>query len=413
MLDLVSFEDRLRRDVPPAALLSSPSEYVVDGREPSVVVAPSSQDEVAAVLTAAAESGATVIAWGGGNHMALGGPLARYDLALDLQRLNRVVEYEPADLTVTVEAGIRLAELNRHLAAHGQWLPLDPPAGPTATIGGILASNASGPAKIAHGTARDLVIGMTFATAKGELVKSGGRVVKNVAGYDLAKLQIGALGTLGVISQVSFKVAPLPRQTETVVYTSGSLEAIAEASWGIWDAGLACNGLVTGKWGNDWLLAVRLAGGSAAVERSQREVSRIAAGLSTSSDVTWDDLLSISRPRSPGSLIVRAAVKPTDITRIASDLAAAGAEVVAYPGVGVCHGRWPDAGALDDAAFVRLRTECESAGGALVIEAAPVEVKRRLGVWGDTRGDFTLMRRLKETFNPNGSLSPGRFVGGL
>ncbi len=190
--------------------------YAVDGMTPSVVVKPTSQAEVAAAMGAANAAGAAVVPFGGGTQQGLGMPPERYDVALDLRQIESVVEYEAADLTITVEAGMRLSALQRLLAEKGQWLPLDPPVSDEATIGGVLATNASGPARFSRGTGRDLVIGMTVATAQGEIVKSGGRVVKNVAGYDLAKLHIGALGTTGVILQVSLKVSPLPVRTSMV-----------------------------------------------------------------------------------------------------------------------------------------------------------------------------------------------------
>src|SRR5688500_7991157 len=202
----------------------------VDGQVPALRCEPTSADELAAVVRLANEQKAGVLPRGGGTRMHLGYPPRSADLLLSTRGLNRIVEYEPADLTVTVEAGIGLAELQSRLGQHGQLLALDPPSAANATIGGIVASNASGPLRLRYGSARDLVIGTRVANADGTLTKAGGRVVKNVAGYDLNKLYTGSLGTVGVIVELSFKLHPLPQQEATVVAIFPNPELEAEVS---------------------------------------------------------------------------------------------------------------------------------------------------------------------------------------
>src|SRR5512134_2596097 len=175
------------------------SPYVVDRRTPVAVVSPAGQEEVAAVLRVAGEEGLAVTPWGGGTKMGIGAPPARSGLVLSLRRLDRLVEHEPGDLTATLQAGMTLGALQEALGRHGQWLSLDPAEPDRATLGGILAANASGPRRHLYGTARDLLIGVTVVLASGVIVRGGGKVVKNVAGYDLPKLLIGSFGTLGVI----------------------------------------------------------------------------------------------------------------------------------------------------------------------------------------------------------------------
>ena len=389
------------------------AEYAVDGIMPSVVVKPSSQAEVAEALGAARAAGAAVVPFGGGTQQGLGMPPVRYDVALDLRRVDGLVEHEPADLTVTVEAGMRLSALQRLLGERGQWLPLDPPASEEATIGGVLATNASGPARLSRGTARDLVIGMTVATAQGELVKSGGRVVKNVAGYDLAKLHVGALGTTGVIVQVSFKVSPLPVRTSTVG-VRGSLEALMGLSEAVQEARLALQGAVVSKSAGEpaWTLGLQFAAGDAAVERSLRETRALASadGLTAedASEADWRSLLPEYRE---SRVVVRASVMPSDLSSVAQALSDAGADVSALAGVGIGYGAW--AGEVDSQRLRLLREVVESKHGALVLEKAPLETKRAIDVWGETRGDFGLMRRLKQELDPSGVLNPGRYVGGI
>jgi glycolate oxidase FAD binding subunit len=347
--------------------------------------------------------------------MALGGALEGYDVALDLSKLNAVVEHEPADLTCTVESGIRLVDLQRALGAHGQWLPLDPALPEEATIGGILATNASGPARIRYGGPRDLVIGMSVALANGDLVKSGGRVVKNVAGYDMAKLHIGGLGTLGVITQASFKIAPLPLE-EAFIAIDGGLDALSDLATNVIEARLPLLGLVLTKRAaaSDWMLYVRASGAEPAVERAEHDVMELAkgAGLTAGAISAAEWRSNASRDQaSRGGVTIRATVPPTALMAIADAIAESGAAVAALPGVGTLHASWTESPSLDTVRT--LRGSCESAHGAFVLQSAPVELKREAGVWGATRGDFAMMQRLKEQFDPNRVLNPGRFVGGI
>src|SRR5467141_4232340 len=209
---IVPLLDKLRAIVGPAHVLAGVelSPYVIEGRTPEAAVLPGSVDEVAAVITQAAEAGVPVVPWGGGSAIGVGVPAARAGLVLLLTRLNALVGHEPGDLTATAQAGITLAALQAALGGRGQWLSLDPADAERATLGGVLAANAAGPRRHLYGTARDLLIGVTVVTADAAIVKGGGKVVKNVAGYDLPKLFIGSYGTLGVIVEANLKLRPLP-----------------------------------------------------------------------------------------------------------------------------------------------------------------------------------------------------------
>ncbi|MGH8010470.1 MAG: FAD-binding oxidoreductase, partial [Candidatus Binatia bacterium] len=185
--------------------------FAIDGREPQEVVFPESVAQVSQVLRVASEQRTAVAPVGHGAFLHLGNVARRYDLALSLQRLDRIIDYQPADMTVTVEAGMTLARLQTILGEQGQWLPVDPPLPEQATVGGLIATNLSGPARLSQGTIRDFLIGMKAVQSDGTIVKGGGRVVKNVAGYDLPKLYCGSFGTLGVIVEATFKVRPRPQ----------------------------------------------------------------------------------------------------------------------------------------------------------------------------------------------------------
>jgi glycolate oxidase FAD binding subunit len=405
--------DAFRALFPTDALSLDAAAYAVEGLTPRLALRPPTAEAIAATLRLAEARGLAVVPWGGGTQMGLGAPPSRYDLALDLRGLDRIVEYEPADLTVTVEAGIALSTLQQLLGEHGQWLPLDPWLPPEATIGGILATNASGPTRLAHGSARDLLIGIRVATADGELIKSGGRVVKNVAGYDLGKLQIGALGTLGVIVQAAFKVSPLPARVANVTI-KGDFGALISNYRQIAAARLSVKAMVLSREavGRDWRLQVRLGGGAAAVERSLRDLESL-AGTAPEVDGPKIDL-EATLLLANAEVVVRAGVVPSTLPELLQRLAEAGATVYGLPAPGSAVAAWRRSSEIDSAGLQELRRQATDAGkGALVIEKAPPELKRGLDVWGPARPDFWLMRALKDQFDPHHILNPGRYLGGI
>src|SRR5262245_24526422 len=204
--------------------------YIVDGRTPDAVVVPGTKEEVAAVVVAAAEAGVPILPWGGGTRMSLGAPPPRLGVVLVLRRLNKLIEHEPGDLTTTAEAGITMTALQGELGKRGQWLSLDPAQADKATLGGVLSSNDAGPRRHLYGSCRDLLIGLTVITASGATVKGGGKVVKNVAGYDLPKLFIGAFGTLGVIVEATVKLRPRPDADRLVIVRFGHLKEAGAAA---------------------------------------------------------------------------------------------------------------------------------------------------------------------------------------
>lgn len=419
--------------------------HVVDGKTPGAVAFPRTAEELADVLAAADEAGAAVIPWGSGAHMGPGNIPRSYDLALSTAHLNGVLEYEPADLTVTVETGIPLPKLQAHLAEQGQFLPLDPPGSLEATVGGVLAANASGPSRHAHGTARDLLLGCRVAHPDGTLSRGGGRVVKNVAGYDMTKLYVGSLGTLGVIVEATFRAAPLPPVQETLVAAFPAGAPAAEAAAAAADLGLSLQALeltdpaFTAALSDElrlslpedtWGLAVWAAGSESAVRRSMREMETLCRGATThsllredASESFWERLRSLTQPEAT-ELATKASVLPSDVPRLMSslrDLAQPSAipiASVAHLGVGIVHSRWRLAeGPSGLEGGVRAASQAGVAardlGGSLVVEQAPPALKEHIDVWGSPRGDFELIRGIKAQFDPRGTLSPGRFVGKL
>lgn len=425
--------------------------YEVDGLRPSAVMRPGSAEEVAQLMRFAAKEKLAVIPMGGRTKLGVGAPPRRYDLAIDLTRLDRVLAFDPGDLTLGVEAGIRFEQLNATLAAQRQFLPLAPPFADKATIGGILAANSSTPLRHAYGTARDFVLGMEFVTGEGAQAKSGGHVVKNVTGYDLHKLLIGALGTLAVITRVNFRTFPLPQAQRTFVASfAGAKESLALCQ-AIAQSPLqprlvevldpraaqildSQRRLPAGQWS----VLTAAAGDERVVERHAADLARMAEAARATGFLSLTDegeslLLGRIRefPRhmmefSPAATILKISVLPSRMPALverASEVTqrnqVPSATLVRASGLVYVALVPParDAGALASLAQTATALIQESSapeiGGLPMIEFCPTELKSQVNVWGPTRGDFVLMERLKRVFDPQGILSPGRFVGGI
>ena len=214
--------------MPPAAARPPATQFVIDGQAPEAVVYPTSLEEVSRLLKEANENGRALSPVGHGAFLHLGGVPKRYEQALCTTGLSAIVDYQPTDMTITVGAGLSLAQLQAILGENGQWLPLDPPCPERATVGGVIAANLNGPARFSQGTVRDFLIGIKVVRADGTLIKGGGQVVKNVAGYDLPKLYCGSFGTLGVIVEATFMIRPRPEAQTTLVLTFPSAEKAGE-----------------------------------------------------------------------------------------------------------------------------------------------------------------------------------------
>jgi glycolate oxidase FAD binding subunit len=395
-----------------------PSTFAVDGLTPSSVVEPSTLDELSSALRDANERGAAVIPWGAGRHMSLGNVPARYDIALRTTKLNRVIEHEPADMTVTVEAGMTFGALQTLLAGHGQFLPIDAPA--DATIGGVLAANVSGPSRHAYGLPRDWLIGCRIVLADGTIVKGGGRVVKNVAGYDLPKLAVGSLGTLGVIAEATFKLAPVPSAQETLVVRCETIDEAAKLIFTADERSLALRAVAIRSFGaaqgkqaqGPCDAAFWIAGTRAAVERTRAEIEQL--GTTERGDQSW---WTASR-EATGAVWLKASSLPSDIAGFCEHIASNASSVVAYPTAGMAIVRLSEAETDERARRIQeARSYVTEYGGSLVITSAPIDVKKRVDVWGapltGSGPAIDVMRALKQQFDPRATLNPGRFIGGI
>jgi glycolate oxidase FAD binding subunit len=413
--------------------LAADSPLTIDGEAARFVARPSTPEELADTLRQATDEGLAVAPRGGGTRLGLGNPPSRLDLILDTTGLAEIVEYEPADLTVTVRAGMRFADLQRTLAEQGQVLALDPPALPESTIGGIIAANASGPCRYAYGSARDLVIGTRLANADGKLTRAGGRVVKNVAGYDLNKLYVGSLGTLGVIVELSFKLAPIPPAHGLVVASlanqtsvGGLLAAVVHSPIGPMAIEVLGPGAARAA-GLDAADTVifRLGGYPAAVDRQRRELMALVLDrdgriVELERDV-WDEVTGMHTAASQRDVVVKGSA-PIGQTSAAvevlqRELAEYEPLVWARGGNGIAYAALdaPADGVELASTLRRARTRVATLGdnASLVVERCPTAVKRGLDVWGDPGSGVQLMRALKQQLDPRGTLNPGRYVAGI
>ncbi len=401
-------------------MTSSATLQEIDGVAAAAHATPQTAEELAHALREAAAAGQAVVPVGGATQLDLGMPPRRVDLALHTSGINRIVEYEPADLTVTVEAGIRFNELQATLAEHGQFLALDPPLEPEATIGGLIATNSNGPLRFSFGSARDLVIGTRVANPDGTITHSGGRVVKNVAGYDLNKLHIGALGTLGVIVELSFKLAPVPPALATVVGDFASLAQVGNAVSAVVRSPLSPLAIeVLG--GSTRQLVFRLGGYDAAVQRQARDLATLigehGGTVADAAATFWNDLTDGRRQAMRRPLVLKAAA-PISQSTILIDLleqylASLRPTVWAHAGSGIAFAAADEP--EDTAMLVALRAAVQQLGSnaSLVVVRCPSELKTQIDIWGEPGPSVALMRAIKAKLDPNGTLNPGRYVGGI
>jgi glycolate oxidase FAD binding subunit len=357
---------------------------------------------------------------------------------VDLRRLDQVVDYPARDMTITVQAGITIARLQQILARENQWLPIDVPLADRATLGGSLAANVSGPRRLGFGTLRDYVLGVSFVNDQGQEVKAGGRVVKNVAGYDVCKLLIGSLGTLGILTQVTLKVKPRPEEQALVSLgcDGSNLEAVLDFLHGsrtrpvcielLNEPAVAVVNRETagGLPGTPWVVIVGFEDNREAVPwQAQQLIKDVPAGLCRGLDIRvgqaaeglWKALIDLPA-RSDARLSFKANVLPRAVAvfcRLAAELPD-GLRLQAHAGNGIVIGHAGESLTLERAGtMLTLLLAAFEAKGNVILLRCPADWKRSLPVWGRPRGDLWLMRRVKDKLDPKGLFNPGRFVDGI
>ena len=367
---------------------------------------PASVAEAARVMEQLAREGRRVGFVGGGTELELGALPERIDAVVRTRGLRRIVEYQPADMVMVVEAGVTLAEIQAAAREHRQRLALDPPWPDRATIGGIVATGAFGPRRARYGAVRDLIIGVQLVRADGTVARGGGKVVKNVAGFDLPKLACGSLGTLGLIAGATFRLHPLPETSQTVVVAGLSPAEVVAMVSRVRAAQLEPVAAAALRGPSGYDLALCFEGFGKGVEQQIGTLRQLAPAARATEDA-WarhDEV------RMGGPLRIKVAALPSQLPDVDRLVAPLGLRFAWYPtlGLGFASGASGEhaAGLIADA-----RAELTRRGGSLVVQAAPSTL--RVDPWGPPPPAFPLFERLKQNFDPDRRLNPGRFVGGL
>jgi len=463
----IAGRDRLKTDPDVTA------RYNVDGLTPKAVAFPTSTKMVSEIVQCAGRGGLAVVPWGGGTKMSMGNPPERLDLVICTSGMNHMLDVDTANLTITVEAGVRFRDIQARLATQedrcylpleglttekgeficsdrsnsGCFLPLDPPFSEKATIGGIVATNSSGPKRLLYGLPRDLVLGIRFVTPKGDIVGAGGKTVKNVSGYDVSKLMIGSQGSLGILCEMTLRLLPLPERMETLVLGFGSLSdatgfadsvmrtKLLPAALELADRaaleGMGLNGVVEpGE--SSFFVLVGMEGCTEAVARMARELPAVAGRFSAKGQASVQEeqhsalwlkagmLQSTLAERCPALTALQLSYPLSEWKRLyefaGKTLSRSGIDhtLLCHCGSGVTLVNvLPEkAGAgkpLNDSIEAML-AECRKAGGNLVIRRAAPEWKKTLPVWGEMGSELALMKRIREQIDPSGIMSPGRLL---
>ncbi|MFC1729832.1 FAD-binding oxidoreductase [candidate division KSB1 bacterium] len=429
----------------PDTATGSRENFAVDGNEPDVVISPKSFEETAQAVRSAQASGIPVFPCGGLTRSHIGNPVDDYALALNTKNLNSVIEYEPAELLIVTSAGITIGEINKVLSENNQILPLNPPDLERATIGGTLASNAYGYLRDTYGSARDMTLGLHAVMADGSSVKSGGKVAKNVAGYDLTRLMIGSWGTLGIVTQAALRVQPMPELYRTFLAGFRGINDAIGCSFRILDShfkplflmllnGALMSRLMSGT-GNSlesrssYYIVMGIDGLPETVKWQERELTTVVreyhaglyseipentqhevrSGLQNCCSGDYEGIIcKVVSTRSGTEKLLRylddTIDKPDNI------------EIVSLFGSGGTHILFPgfsdtgETGRSRIASFIgALRAQVKKQGGSLTLEKAPVALKNSLGVWEEFPGE-SLMRKLKLKLDPANLLNPERFI---
>lgn len=365
-----------------------------------MAIFPARPEELAQCLAEAASRKQRITLIGNSTKCLMGGPVTESDLTISTSSINTVLDYEPRDLTISVGAGMTYCELTRVLAEHRQMIPLDPPFSERATLGGIIAANTSGPRRRLYGSARDMVIGMTFATLEGKLIKTGGMVVKNVAGLDMGKLMIGSFGTLAAIATLNFRVYPMPPGTRTFVQDFDQVADVMAARDSILKSRLQPGAIDIIKSDGRYQLAIQAGGSPAVLDRYSRELSSMRVLAEEAEQFFWRGIEETTPQflaKNANGAVLRVSCLLAEVGSVLESLPA---QAVARAGSGVCYGYFPNATELKHPS---IRTS--------LVEFAPANYRQAAELWPRPGNDFAMMKKIKEMFDPQSLLNRGRLYG--
>jgi glycolate dehydrogenase FAD-binding subunit len=466
----IAGQDRLKTDPGVTA------QYAVDGVVPKAVVFPKDTRMVSAIVQCACRGNLAMVPWGSGTKMAMGNPPKRLDLVVCMARMNHMLDVDTANLTITVEAGVKFRDVQARLATEedrcylpledlkteagefvcsdrshsGCFLPLDPPFSERATLGGIVAANSTGPRRLLYGLPRDLVLGVRFVTPKGDIIGAGGKTVKNVSGYDVSKLMIGSLGSLGVLCEMTLRLLPLPEKMETLLFSFDSFSdagAFAGAVLGtkllpaaVEVANRAALENMDFRGSLDFspsshVVLVALEAFDEAVARMRKELLAMAPHFKAKGHalvqedkhrlfwLTVGELQGTAFQRIP-RLVALQLNYPFSAWKTIFEFADQTLSLAHLDHTMLCHtgngltliNLLPKPKGVDDKSLVEavrtLLAECRKAGGNLIVQRAPVELKNALPVWGEPGSDLPLMKRIRVEIDPANLMNPGRFAVG-
>lgn len=422
-------------------------QYSIDGKTPHAVVSPKDIGQLQKVVSTAYSLNLSIAPWGGGTKIGIGNIINSLDIVIKMSRLKKITRLNPDDLTATVEAGITLDSLQKALSKVGQFLPLDPPLAGKATIGGTLAVGTNGLIKWHYGNPRDLVIGISVIQANGKISNSGGQVVKNVSGYDMAKLHVGGLGTLGIIGEVSIKTTPMPVKTCTIAAAFNTVEQCEATGQSIFQSHIKPMALIgfnheTNKTAgllsrarlnnSKYILVIKLGGRPLSLDRQIHDcISMCKAQNAQFSDThiddesLWKKLADFGSDNTLGPFIsLRTNIPPSKIVHLTKTLTTLFHErgmrlsTVSHPGYGTLVFNLFNDGPVTPiqrtVEILKLFKEpINHAGGHMVIERCPMEIKSHFDIWDYSSDSLNIMRGLKNQYDPKNILNPGRFVGGI
>ncbi|HSC34051.1 MAG TPA: FAD-binding oxidoreductase [Thermodesulfobacteriota bacterium] len=411
----------------------------VDGVIPKIVLFPENIEQISGIMKTASRAGASVAPTGSGTKRGIGNKPIGADIVLSTRKLDRVIAHESSDLVATTECGIALSDLQSYLGRKNQFLPVDPPhVRGGATVGGIIATNDSGPLRLRYGTSRELLIGMKVVRADGGIFKGGSKVVKNVAGYDMPKLFVGSLGTLGIIAEATFRLYPVPESSKTYIACFESMGEAHDTVRSLINSNLVLNALehmnpglagsITERLGlgsdfNRYTLAVRIMNVLRAVEDQIKTVSGISQrnngkGLiieARNEEAFWHEVREFPWRRSEqAGAVLKAGVLISDVPRVfilldeLSDKYGIRARAAARAGNGIVIISIDGDSESVVSSVNALRQFSEYAGGSLVVREASPDIKPVLDVWGGMGSSLGLMKRIKSAFDPGNILNPGR-----
>jgi glycolate oxidase FAD binding subunit len=463
--------DRLKTDP------SVTAQYAVDGVIPKAVVFPKDTRMVAALVQCACRGNLAIVPWGSGTKMAMGNPPKRLDLVVCMARMNHMLDVDTANLTITVEAGVKFRDVQARLATEedrcylpledlkteagefvcsdrshsGCFLPMDPPFSERATMGGVVATNTTGPRRLLYGLPRDLVLGVRFVTPKGDIIGAGGKTVKNVSGYDVSKLMIGSLGSLGILCEMTLRLLPLPEKMETLLFSFDAfsdagafaaailgtklLPAAVEVANKAAIENMDLRGSLDFSPGSH-VVMVALEAFDEAVARMHKELLAMAQHFKAKGHslvqedkhrlfwLTVGELQGSAHQRFP-RLVALQLNYPLSAWKALFEFADKTLSQARLDHTMLCHAGnsvtlinlLSGTKGTDDKALIEavqtLLAECRKAGGNLVVQRAPADLKKALPVWGEPGSDLPLMKRIRVELDPFGVMNPGRFAVGL